>query len=118
LVHSFVLEPDSIASRYLRVPKLDRRTKAGKERYAELEAQAAARGLTMIDEETWSKATAIKDSVYRHRTAAALLGKGEAEQAQIRQAAEERGLSMSALLRIASLQLVGGRIVLYSFQRR
>jgi PDDEXK-like domain of unknown function (DUF3799) len=80
LVHSFVLEPDSITSRYLPVPKLDRRTKSGKERYAELEAEAAARGLIMIDDETWIKAMAIKDSVYRHRTAAALLGKGEPEQ--------------------------------------
>jgi uncharacterized protein (DUF1778 family) len=34
------------------------------------------------------------------------------EKAQIRQAAEERGLTMSALVRIASMQLVGGRVVL------
>jgi Mobilization protein NikA len=36
------------------------------------------------------------------------------EKAQIRQAAEERGLSMSALLRVAAMQLVGGgRVVLH-----
>jgi uncharacterized protein (DUF1778 family) len=35
------------------------------------------------------------------------------EKARIRQAASERGLSMSALLRIAAMQLVGGRVVLH-----
>jgi hypothetical protein len=81
LTHSFVLEPDSITSRYLRVPKLDRRTKAGKERYAELSVEASARGLTMVDSETWQRATVIKDAVYRHKAAAAMLRQGEVEQA-------------------------------------
>jgi uncharacterized protein (DUF1778 family) len=34
------------------------------------------------------------------------------EKEQIRQAAEERGLTMSALVRIAAMQLAGGRVVL------
>jgi PDDEXK-like domain of unknown function (DUF3799) len=76
-----VLEPDSIASRYLLVPKLDRRSKAGKGRYAELEAEAAERGLTMVDEETWHRASKIRDAVYGHESAAAILCKGEPEQA-------------------------------------
>jgi PDDEXK-like domain of unknown function (DUF3799) len=78
LVHARVLEPDSIDSRYLRVPNRD--TKAGEAKYEQLSAEAAARGLTVVDDESWRKATAIKDSVYAHRTAAILLGKGKPEQ--------------------------------------
>src|SRR5690554_6944177 len=83
LVHSWVLEPDSVESLYLKIPKLDRRTKAGKEKYAELEAEAKERKLAMIDEETWAKAAIIRDAVYSHKAAAAILGKGEAEQSVI-----------------------------------
>jgi len=63
------------------VPKLDRRTKTGKARYEELAQEASARGLTMIDEETWARAEAIKDAVYRHKAAAVILCKGKAEEA-------------------------------------
>lgn len=80
LVHAWVLEPDSIESRYLKIPKLDRRTKVGKEQYAELEAQAKESRLTMVDEVTWQQAMTIRDAVYRHKAAAAILGKGEPEQ--------------------------------------
>lgn len=83
LVHAWVLEPDSIESRYLKIPKLDRRRKADKEKYAELEADAKTRKLAMIDEETWAKASAIRDAVYRHKAAAAILRQGEPEQAVI-----------------------------------
>lgn len=80
LVHAWVLEPDSIASRYLKTPKFDRRTKAGKAGYEDITQRAAAEGLTVVDEETWDLATRIKDAVYGHKAAAAILGKGEPEQ--------------------------------------
>jgi PDDEXK-like domain of unknown function (DUF3799) len=48
--------------------------------YEQLLAEAEERRLTVVDDETWLKATAIKDAVYRHKTAAVLLGKGEPEQ--------------------------------------
>lgn len=80
LVHSWVLEPDSIASRYMKIPKLDRRYKDQKAKAEELEAEARERGVTMVDEETWELASAIRDAVYRHKAAAVILGKGEPEQ--------------------------------------
>lgn len=80
LVHSWVLEPDSIESRYLKIPKLDRRYKDQKAQYAELEARAKESGLTMVDEETWAKAMLIRDAVYGHKAAAAILCKGDPEQ--------------------------------------
>lgn len=80
LVHSWVLEADSVESQYLRMPKLDRRTKAGKAKHAELTEEAESRGMTLVDEETWDKAMAIRDAVYGHKAAAAILGKGDPEQ--------------------------------------
>ena len=80
LVHAWVLEPDSIESRYMRIPKIDKRYKAGKEQYAAMEAEAKERGLAMIDEQTWASAMRIRDAVYGHKAAAAILGKGEPEQ--------------------------------------
>ena len=83
LVHSWVLEPDSIESRYLKTPKFDRRTKAGKAGYEEMSRRAAEHGMTIVDEETWDKAMIIRDAVYGHKAAAAILGKGDAEQSVI-----------------------------------
>jgi exodeoxyribonuclease VIII len=83
LAHVWVLEPDSVESRYLKIPNLDRRRKADKEKYAELQADAQARNLTMIDEDTWQRASLIRDAVYAHKAAAAILGKGDAEQSVI-----------------------------------
>lgn len=80
LVHAWVLEPDAIESRYLKIPKLDRRRKADKEHYAELEDRAKEEGKAMIDEVTWQQALTIRDAVYGHKAAAAILGKGEPEQ--------------------------------------
>jgi len=83
LVHAWVLEPDSIQSRYLRTPNFDRRTKAGKAGAAEMEARAKESGMTMVDDETWDKATLIVAGVYRNKAAASILSKGDAEQSVI-----------------------------------
>jgi exodeoxyribonuclease VIII len=80
LVHAWILEPDSIESRYLRIPKYDRRTKSGKAQAEEMERRAAEKNLTCVDYETWDLATKIKDAVYAHRAAKVILGQGEPEQ--------------------------------------
>lgn len=80
LVHSWVLEPDSIGSRYIQVPNLDRRRKADKEAAAILEAQAEEEGKTLVDNEQWEQLQAITSAVYRHPAAAELLRRGEPEQ--------------------------------------
>lgn len=83
LVHAWVLEPDSIKSRYLKTPKFDRRTKGGKAGFEEMTKRAAEQGLVIVDEETWDKATLIVDGVYRNKAAAAILSKGDPEQSVI-----------------------------------
>lgn len=51
MAHTAILEPEALESRYLFAPGIDARTKAGKERLAELEAEAAASGRQLLREE-------------------------------------------------------------------
>jgi len=70
LVHCLVLEPEELPHRYRRVPDgIDRRTKDGKQQWAELEAT----GLELIKAADWDAANAMADSVHRHPAAAQLL---------------------------------------------
>lgn len=51
MAHTAILEPDTLESRYLFAPGLKLNTKAGKERFAELEAEAAATGRQLLRED-------------------------------------------------------------------
>ena len=61
LVHTICLEPDTFEKRYAVMPKVDRRTKEGKETYASFIARALGR--TMVDEEMLAQARAMALSV-------------------------------------------------------
>lgn len=73
LIHCMVLEPHAVDSRFAVEPKLDRRTKQGKEAHAELEASAAADNKTLVDAKTWSTATEVQRAVLSHVAAWKLL---------------------------------------------
>lgn len=60
--HKFCLEPYDFENEFIVSPKFDRRTKEGKEQYAEFEKQAE--GKEIIDEETYEKLTAMRDVLY------------------------------------------------------
>lgn len=79
LVHSWCLEPDSVQSRYLRIPKLDRRRKADKALYAELIEQADEENKILIDDDMWIAAEHARDAVFAHKTAKNIFSKGEPE---------------------------------------
>lgn len=61
LVHALVLEPDEVAKRFYTMPKIDGRTKEGKE--AKAKALAEAGDKTVIDEETFSRAQTVAREV-------------------------------------------------------
>lgn len=65
LVHSMILEPDTVAKQY-RVFDGDRRTKAGKEEYAEL----LASGCEIVAQKDYDTAYAMAASVYSHKALA------------------------------------------------
>lgn len=76
-VHKMVLEHDTFSDEFVIEPKLDRRTRAGKEAYtAFLESVA---GKTIISMELYELATNIAEAVSHHPVARALLSGGNAE---------------------------------------
>lgn len=60
--HKFCLEPYDFDNEFIVSPKIDRRTKEGKEAYAKFEEEA--KGKEIIDEETYNKLTDMRDVLY------------------------------------------------------
>ena len=77
LVHAAVLEPDLLHDQFVVPPKINRRTKAGREEYAAFEADNAHKQIVTADQ--FDLALAIRDSVYGNRAAKALLNDGDPE---------------------------------------
>ena len=75
-VHAAVLQPDLFRARYLRAPEIDRRTKAGRELWEELQAEHP--GAIILRPEEYDRCLAIRSAVAAHPTARKLIG-GEAE---------------------------------------
>lgn len=71
LVHAVVLEEEYFADMYAIMPKIDRRTKAGKQHYEEFMAINADREI--CKEEDWEIAMKMRESVWSHPAAAPLL---------------------------------------------
>ena len=79
LVHAVVLEEEYFSDMYALMPKIDRRTKAGKQAYEDFLAVNADREI--CKEEDWETAMKMRESVWSHPAAAPLLKrKGKAEQ--------------------------------------
>jgi hypothetical protein len=73
-VHTLVLEPSEFNSRYL-VKELNLRTNADKE----VKAEAEKNGITIIGEDEFEQAKAMRDSVMSHKEARALFTGGQSE---------------------------------------
>lgn len=78
-IHAAVLEPERFTTAYMPAPKLDRRTKDGKEAWAALEAQAAAEGKEIIAENDHMTCLTIQQNVRSNKAAKLLLDDGEPE---------------------------------------
>ncbi len=77
-LHTLVLEPAKFADEYAVAPKVDRRTKVGKEEWAAF--QEANAGKTLIDEEQHEQLLGMAHAIKNHPAASALLsGEGVAE---------------------------------------
>lgn len=77
-IHSAILEPHSFQFDYAVMPGFDGRTNAGKEQKQLW--LASNEGKTIIDIETYELCMRLRDAVYAHPTAAALLKVGKAEE--------------------------------------
>jgi len=58
ICHANLLDKEELG-KYMPIPALDKRTKAGKEKYEEYTKKAEAEGLTIVDEELYKKALMI-----------------------------------------------------------
>lgn len=77
-VHCAVLEPEEFGKRYAVGPRVDKRTKAGKEEWEAF--LIAAEGLICLDSETATLCERIMESVRRFPAAKYLLNQGKAEE--------------------------------------
>ena len=73
--HCAVLEPDRFKAEYRVPPNVDKRTKAGKEEYAEWLTQ----GFTEISSGDYDKVRFMRDALLAHKTLSPLLSTGQAE---------------------------------------
>ena len=73
--HKYILEPDTFWDEYIFVPKIDRRTKTGKEEYAKI----IESGKTPISAEDFEVITKMDAQIKAHPLASALLKTGEHE---------------------------------------
>ena len=65
LIDCLLFTPDAFNAEFLAMPKLDRRTKAGKEEYEKYTSAALNMGVTLIDQEQVNEATALAEAVRR-----------------------------------------------------
>jgi hypothetical protein len=76
LFHAMALTPDTVWEQFAVVPKVDRRTKAGKEAFADFEAQAENKTIVSVD--MVEQATAMCEALNKNEFVKKLL-KGEKE---------------------------------------
>lgn len=80
-VHTAVLEPETFDDRYVIVPEgIDRRTKDGKEIWADLQLQALEKGADLLPYADFAKAMAMKASCHTHPMSKQIFREGIAEQ--------------------------------------
>lgn len=77
-IHCRILEPDVWESTVVAMPKVDRRTKAGKEEYAAALARLPESGVLMVQEDI-DRYDAIRDAVLAHPFAGPLIESGQSE---------------------------------------
>lgn len=78
-IHCAVLEPWRFADEYAVAPKVDRRTKDGKDTWAAFEAECAAGGKKVIADGEYRTCMAISERLNRHPAASVLFRNGVAE---------------------------------------
>lgn len=74
--HCAVFEPEQFANRYAVLPKIDRRTNAGKAAWEEFSAECQAKKLTAITTDQYDATQRMAEAVYSHPMVSQLLALG------------------------------------------
>jgi hypothetical protein len=77
-LHMYVMEPELFDKQYFRLEKLDRRTTAGKERYADLIAKNY--GKYALSDDSFTTIAAMNNAIKNHAQASSLIENGKIEQ--------------------------------------
>ena len=77
--HCAALEPELFKTRYVVAPQIDKRTKAGKEQFAELQLSLEENNQTIISQDDMDLINRMVDALFKNETAASLLSGGLAE---------------------------------------
>lgn len=78
-IHTAVLEPLRFAEEYAVAPKVDRRTKDGKEQWTAFEAECESTGKKVISDGDFATCMAISERLNKHPAASVLFRSGVAE---------------------------------------
>jgi len=78
-IHTAALEPDLFDSQYTVAPVINRRTNAGKEAWANFQADAALAGINVLTAEQYEQVRGMGESVINHPAAQDILSRGKAE---------------------------------------
>ena len=73
LLHAMVLDPESVATGFIRAPKCDRRTTAGKAEWEELLSRATRNQSRLVSVDLWTQALGMADAIEAHPMAQRLL---------------------------------------------
>ena len=72
-VHKYILEPDDFPNEYAVAPEVDRRTKAGKEIWAEFQAECDEGGKEAVTKADFGRMQAMAAAIHQNRLATQLL---------------------------------------------
>ena len=79
LGHTMILEMDKLNERYLIMPKVDARTKSGKEQKLLAEEQAQNEGKTLISQEDFTQAMGWRDNILKNPVTSNVFQKAKGE---------------------------------------
>ena len=77
--HCYVLENELFFQEFMISPKINRRTKAGKEEYAKIQTQAQVTGKQLINEYDYRMIQTMSEKIFEDKTCNQLLSHGEPE---------------------------------------
>jgi hypothetical protein len=99
LTHALLLAPDTVEQAFIQAGKIDRRTKDGKEQYAQMQTRAERTGARIVTDDQVALAVGMADSVRAHK--AFRLLDGFAKHREISVIGEVAGLPAKAKLDMA-----------------
>lgn len=79
--HTAILEPDKFDNEYIVEPKIDKRTKVGKDKFAQFQADNAGKVILKLDD--YNNIMGMRSSILSHPKASAIIRSGDATEISV-----------------------------------